>query len=110
MFCSGNVLSNNNLVGNINTEGCRKAIIKLAQYGVKVLSSVLVAVTIIMVRQLDFHYLLYLSYLKFITKQAIIIALVQYLLILIRKEMALYNAKNKYSTLEEFDEAMDYLN
>ncbi|CAF0744530.1 unnamed protein product [Brachionus calyciflorus] len=89
LFCSREVLKDSSLVSNINTMGCRQAIITLAQYGVKILSSCLVGITIIL---------------------AITIVLVQYLLILIRKEQALYNAKNRYSTLDNDDEIMDYLN
>jgi hypothetical protein len=96
LFCSQQVLKDPSLITNINSNGCRQAIIEIAQYGVKILSSCLVGLTIIF---------------------SITVILVQFLMILVRKEQALYNAKNakinkngQYTELDNDDEALDFIN
>lgn len=87
MQCSGNV---GDSTSTIYTSGCAKAIFQIAEYAVKLIASILIGVTIVLL---------------------INIILVQYLTILIRKEMALYNAKKLYSQLNDDDEeSAGYLN
>ncbi|RNA09950.1 Structural maintenance of chromosomes 3 [Brachionus plicatilis] len=89
LFCSQDVLRDETKLTRINTEGCRQAIISLAQLGINALSGGLVGVSLIL---------------------GATVIMAQYLLILIRKEKALFNAKNRYLILDNNDETFDYLN
>lgn len=81
-FCSGNVLADKNLIQNIHYSGCSNEIIDAASFGISVVSGCCIGLSVIM---------------------AINVALVQWLIILVNKEKALYNAKYRsddYKKLE----------
>ena len=74
-------------ISNINTKGCSGTIVELAEFGIKVLCGVTIGITFVLI---------------------VNIVLVQYLIILIRKEMAMYNSKKTYNELEE-SESLSYV-
>jgi hypothetical protein len=83
-FCSGEVFNSVAQVASktIHTEGCAKAIDRVSQLGILILSGILIGVNLILI---------------------INIVLVQYLITSIRSEQALYNAKKSYVELDESD-------
>jgi len=76
LYCSGNVLADKTKLVNIHQSGCSSVIINTAAYAINVMSAICISVTIFL---------------------AINVALIQWLIMLIHKEQALYNAKHKTS-------------
>ena len=58
------MLKDESLTVNINTAGCRQAIISLAQYAVKILSAILIGVTVVLVIILKKIYILSFKFTK----------------------------------------------
>jgi len=85
LFCSGNVLSNTDMLSNINSNGCSSVIIEKSSYGIAVLASCAIGTSVLL---------------------AINAILVMLLVSTITKEKALYNAKYRSTGgYEELDNA-----